>query len=100
MKTNAGRMVLALLSAVVLYGGSGCAVVTGAMPSTGAVTGEAWYTEGKGFMGFALSSRVFYCPAVTAAGPATCKQAKMVSLTKEEMEQEKTADKANDEASK
>ncbi len=94
------KLILGLLTAAVLQGSSGCAIVTGSMPSTAAVTGEAWYTEGKGFMGFALSSRVFYCPAVTAAGPATCKQAKMVAHTKEEKDQEAAADKANDEASK
>jgi hypothetical protein len=63
-----------------LYLGSGCAAVTSSMPSSTAVTGEAWYTEATGFFGMYWSSKIYYCPAVTQAGPATCKEAKLVPL--------------------
>jgi hypothetical protein len=69
-----------LLAAGTLAGSSGCAYVTSSMPSTSTVTGEAWYTEATGFFGMYWGSRVFYCPAPTAAGPATCKEAKLVPL--------------------
>jgi hypothetical protein len=74
------RAMLGLLAAGALAGSVGCAAVTSTMPSATNVTGEAWYIEGTGFMGFAFSSKVFYCPAPTAAGPATCKEAKLVPL--------------------
>jgi hypothetical protein len=73
------RAMLGLLAAGVLAS-SGCAYVTSSMPSTSTVTGEAWYTEATGFFGMYWGSRVFYCPAPTAAGPATCKEAKLVPL--------------------
>jgi hypothetical protein len=50
------------------------------MPSATSVTGEAWYTESTGFFGLYWGSKVFYCPAPTAAGPTTCKEAKLVPL--------------------
>jgi len=74
------RAMLGLLAAGALAAGSGCAYVTTSGPSSTAVTGEAWYTEATGFFGMYWGSRVFYCPAPTAAGPATCKEAKLVPL--------------------
>ena len=74
------RAMLGLLAAGTLAGSMGCAAVTSTMPSTSTVTGEAWYTEATGFFGLYWGSRVFYCPAPTAAGPATCKEAKLVPL--------------------
>jgi hypothetical protein len=75
------RVLFALLAASTLAAGSsGCAYVTSSMPSTTQVTGEAWYTEATGFFGLFWGSKVFYCPAPTAAGPTTCKEAKLVPL--------------------
>jgi hypothetical protein len=71
-----------MLAAGALAGSMGCAYVTTSMPSSTSVTGEAWYTEATGFFGLYWGSRVFYCPAPTAAGPATCKEAKLVPLPK------------------
>jgi hypothetical protein len=74
------RAMLGLLAAGALAGSVGCAAVTSAMPSSTSVTGEAWYTEATGFFGAYWGSRIYYCPAPTAAGPATCKEAKLVPL--------------------
>lgn len=75
------RAMFGLLAASALFAGSsGCAYVTSSMPSTTSVTGEAWYTEATGFFGLFWGSKVFYCPAPTAAGPTTCKEAKLVPL--------------------
>jgi hypothetical protein len=74
------RAMFALLAASALGSASGCAYVTSSMPSATNVTGEAWYTEATGFFGMFWGSKVFYCPAPTAAGPTTCKEAKLVPL--------------------
>jgi hypothetical protein len=76
------RAMIAFVAAGTLASGSGCAYVTSSMPSSTAVTGEAWYTEATGFFNFFWGSKIFYCPAPTAAGPATCKEAKLVPLPK------------------
>ena len=70
----------------------GCAVVTSGMPSITNSTGEAWYTEAIGFAGITWGSRVWYCPP-PQGGPATCKEAKLVEMTKEEQEAQKNEDK-------
>lgn len=80
------------LAAGALYAAGGCAVVTSSMPSTTSVTGEAWYTEAIGFFGMTWGSKVWYCPP-PSNGPATCKEAKMVELTKEELDAEKKQEK-------
>ena len=74
------RALLGMLAAGALAGSMGCAYVTTSMPSSTSVTGEAWYTEATGFFGLYWGSKIFYCPAPTAAGPATCKEAKLVPL--------------------
>jgi len=79
---NIKRAMIGLLAAGALSGSMGCAYVTSSMPSTSNVTGEAWYTEATGFFGLYWGARVYYCPAPTAAGPATCKEAKLVPLAK------------------
>lgn len=71
---------------------SGCATVTSSQPGFTSATGEAWYTEAVGFMGMTWGSRTYYCPP-PAQGPATCKEAKMVALAKEEVEAQKQAEK-------
>lgn len=76
------RTMRALLAAAALASSMGCAYVTSSQPSATNVTGEAWYTEATGFFGLFWGSKVYYCPAPTAAGPATCKEAKMVPLAK------------------
>ncbi len=76
------RTMRVLLAAGALASSMGCAFVTSSQPSTPNVTGEAWYTEGTGLFGYFWSSKVYYCPAPTAAGPATCKEAKLVPLPK------------------
>jgi hypothetical protein len=58
---------------------SGCVMVTSSIPSSTAVTGEAWYTQLTGMFGMGWNPKVFYCPA-PSSGPATCKEAKMVPL--------------------
>jgi hypothetical protein len=77
---KAMRALLAAGALASLGLGTGCAYVTSAMPSSTSVTGEAWYTEATGFFGLFWGSKIFYCPAPTAAGPATCKEAKLVPL--------------------
>jgi hypothetical protein len=72
----------------------GCATITSSGPSTTSVTGEAWYTEAVGFFGLTWGSRVWYCPAATGTGPSTCKEAKLIQLTKEELQAQKDQDKA------
>ncbi len=81
---RAGLLIASLASVA-----SGCAYATSAMPTTPTVTGEAWYTEGTGFFGWFWGSRVFYCPAATSPGPSTCTEAKLVPLTKEQIEAQK-----------
>jgi hypothetical protein len=71
----------------------GCAIVTSGMPSLQNTTGEAWYTEAIGFFGITWGSRVWYCPAATGPGPSTCKEAKLVQMTKEELDAQKEQDK-------
>ncbi len=73
--------------------GGGCAIVTSSGASMTNVTGEAWYSEAIGFAGLTWGSKVWYCPAPTAAGPSTCKEAKMIALTKEELDAQKEAEK-------
>jgi hypothetical protein len=87
-----------LMMSVLLAGAalsSGCVMVTGSQAGSTTVTGEAWYVQGKGFFNMMLSSNVFYCPPVTAPGPATCTQAKMVPLPAAESDAENAAEKAN-----
>ncbi len=74
------RTMRVLLAAGALASSMGCAYVTSAGPSATNVTGEAWYTEATGFFGLFWGSKIYYCPAPTAAGPATCKEAKLVPL--------------------
>jgi hypothetical protein len=76
------RTIQVLLAAGALASSTGCAYVTSAGPSSSSVTGEAWYTEATGFLGMYWGSKIFYCPAPTSAGPATCKEAKLVPLPK------------------
>lgn len=83
------RMLVLSAAALGVVSSSGCATVTSSMPSSGAVTGEAWYTESVGFFGLTWGSKVWYCPAATSAGPSTCTQAKLVELTKAEVEAQK-----------
>ena len=72
------RAMLGLLAAGALASGMGGAYVTTSGPSSTNVTGEAWYTEATVFVCRDWGSKVFYCPAATAAGPATCKEAKLI----------------------
>ena len=83
------RTLVLAASAMGLVGATGCATVTSSMPSTSTVTGEAWYTEAIGFFGLTWGSKVWYCPAATSAGPSTCTEAKLVELTKAEVEAQK-----------
>ena len=74
------RAMLGLLAAGAACELDGMCVRDDVGPVVDAVTGEAWYTEATGFFGLFWGSKVFYCPAPTAAGPATCKEAKLVPL--------------------
>lgn len=72
-----------MLGMLLLAGGlTGCTHVISTMPSATSVTGEAWYTEAKGFCGIYWGSKVYHCPAPSADGPAMCQEARMVPLTK------------------
>ena len=82
-----------LAAAGMLAVGGGCAIVTSSGASMSNVTGEAWYTEAIGFAGLTWGSKVWYCPAPTAAAPSTCKEAKLIPLTKEELDAQKEAEK-------
>ena len=86
------RLVHAFVAAG-LMAASGCASVTSSQPSITNATGEAWYAEATGFFGMTWGSKMWYCPPPTN-GPATCKEAKMVALTKEELDAQKQAEKA------
>ncbi|MBL8635288.1 MAG: hypothetical protein JNM40_18830 [Myxococcales bacterium] len=57
---------------------SGCANIGSAMGGNTAMTGEAWYVKTTGMGGLIFSSKVFYCPQPNTAGPAQCKEAKMI----------------------
>ena len=61
---------------------SGCGAVLSNAPTLTNTNGDAWYTEGTGFMGMFWGSHVYYCPA-PQAGPAECHEAKYVELPKE-----------------
>jgi hypothetical protein len=86
------RTVRILVAAAALSSAGGCAIVTSSMPSVTNATGEAWYTEAIGFMGITWGSKVWYCPP-PASGPSTCKEARYVELTKEQIEAQKKAEK-------
>ena len=75
-----------LAAGVLLGAGGGCALVTSSVPTLTNATGEAWYTEAIGFAGLTWGSKVWYCPAPTAPGPITCKEAKLIPLTKEQLD--------------
>lgn len=83
----------AFAAASLLAAAGGCAIVTSSQASITNATGEAWYTEAIGFVGITWGSKVWYCPAPTAAGPSTCKEAKMVPLSKAELDAQKEAEK-------
>jgi hypothetical protein len=87
------KLVHALVAAGALSAAGGCASVSSSTATFSNVTGEAWYTEGKGFAGYFWATKVFYCPP-PASGPATCKEAKMIALTKEELGRQEDAEKA------
>ncbi len=86
------KIILGAVAVTSLWLGSGCAIVTSSQPSVINATGEAWYTEAIGFMGITWGSKVWYCPP-PSTGPATCKEAKMIAMTKEELEAQKQAEK-------
>ncbi len=86
------RLAHVLVAAGMLAAGSGCAIVTSSQPSITNATGEGWYTEAIGFIGITWGSRVWYCPP-PSGGAATCKEAKLVPLTKDELDAQKAAEK-------
>ncbi len=86
------KIILSALCVGGLYAAGGCALVTSSMPSLINVTGEAWYTEAIGFAGMTWGSKVWYCPP-PSTGPVTCKEARLVAMTKEELEAQKIAEK-------
>jgi len=58
-----------------LFAAGGCAAVTSHQAGWTNATGETWFTEGKTLGPMVLSSKVYYCPAPTAKGPAQCTEA-------------------------
>jgi len=87
------RLIHAFVAVGLLGAAGACSVVTSSMPTITNATGEAWYTESKGFAGITWGSKVWFCPPPTQ-GPGTCKQAKMIALTKEEVDAMSQAEKA------
>ena len=83
------RTLVLVASAMGLAGATGCASVSSALPTSTAVNGDAWYTEAIGLGYLTWGSKVWYCPAPSSAGPSTCMEAKLVELTKAEIEAEK-----------
>ena len=67
------RNITLLIGLGFLLSASGCASIG---------SGEAWYVKTTGMGGLIFSSKVFYCPQPNTAGPAQCKEAKMVEGTK------------------
>lgn len=84
------RALLLVIATTGLFG-TGCSTVTSSMAGMTNTTGEAWYTEAKGFIAIKWGSKVFYCPP-PSSGPATCKEAKMIALTKAEVDAQKDAE--------
>ncbi|MBP6608779.1 MAG: hypothetical protein KA258_04285 [Deltaproteobacteria bacterium] len=76
------RNITLLIGLGFLLSASGCASIGSAMGGNTAMTGEAWYVKTTGMGGLIFSSKVFYCPQPNTAGPAQCKEAKMVEGTK------------------
>ncbi len=72
------RKIALLFAFGLLLPAFGCASVGSAMGGNTAMTGEAWYVKLTGMGGMVFSSKVFYCPQPNTAGPAQCKEAKMV----------------------
>ncbi|MFO8072260.1 MAG: hypothetical protein R6V85_10345 [Polyangia bacterium] len=62
-----------ILALALAFGG--CTYVASSRAPSTSVTGEVWYTKDVWFLGLNFATKVFYCPAPTAKGPATCKQA-------------------------
>jgi hypothetical protein len=73
MKT---RIIFSALAIALLLGVVGCKNIgTSRAPNT-SVTGEAWYVKSTWFL-LTWKTQVFYCPAPTGPGPATCIEAIM-----------------------
>jgi len=73
MKTLIFAAVLASLA----LGLMGCTYVTSGMPTTETVSGEAWYVKDTGFAMMTFATKVYYCPAPSGKGEATCTRAIM-----------------------
>jgi hypothetical protein len=84
------RALLLVIATTGLFG-TGCSTVSSSVGGFTNTTGEAWYTEAKGFLAIKWGSKVYYCPP-PQTGPATCKEAKMIELTKAEQEAQKAAE--------
>jgi len=76
------RKICLLFSVGLFMSLSGCASIGSAMGGSTSMTGEAWYVKTTGMGGMIFSSKVFYCPQPNTAGPAQCKEAKMVEGAK------------------
>jgi hypothetical protein len=62
-----------ILALALAFGG--CTYVASSRAPSTSATGEIWYTKDVKFIALVFTTKVFYCPAPTAKGPATCKQA-------------------------
>ena len=70
------KLILATVAAALMANLTGCARINGGVNPSQQLTGEIWYTKETHFLWlFLLGSSVWYCPAPTAPGPATCTQA-------------------------
>ncbi len=65
-----------ILVAFLVLGLFACTHVTSGAPTTNTVSGEAWYVKSTGMGSFlTFSTSVYYCPATSGKGPATCTKA-------------------------
>jgi hypothetical protein len=71
MKTRIALMALAFALLLVT---AGCTYVPEGRAPNDSVTGEVWYVKATWFL-LTWKTRVFYCPAPTGPGPATCIEA-------------------------
>lgn len=66
-----------LVSSLLTLGATGCSFATTSVAGNSNVDGEAWYVRTTGIGALVFSTKVYYCPPPRAAGPVTCKEAKM-----------------------
>jgi len=67
--------ILLIVASFMLMVLASCTSVTSGDHTTSNITGEAWYVKTTSFLGLPVSTHIFFCPKVTAKGPAKCTEA-------------------------